>query len=50
MEKAEEKPDPQFTRPREILPVLVEANRHYSVCSVKCLLDAVPVVHINVDV
>ena len=40
----------QLARPGEVLSVLVEANSHDAVGGVERLLDAVTVVHVNVDV
>lgn len=40
----------ELTGTREILSILVERHSHDTVCSVKCLLDTIAMVDINIDV
>ena len=41
---------PNFTSSREILPILVKAYGHNSVCCVESLLNTISMMHVDVDV
>ena len=41
---------PAFTSSREVLPILVKAHGHDSVCCVESLLNTIPMMHVDVDI
>jgi hypothetical protein len=45
-----EQTNPEFPSTGKVLPVFMETDRHYTICGVECLFNAVSMMNINIYV